>query len=478
MSEVRMSIYKSFCVSCLLLAWGTTQASSFSVVGVKGFIVLDWFQAFQTNDFVIYGGSEGVLENAVVSGQLDVEFRDFKLGFTMKNLGLDRQGLKFQVTHRNVVGLVTFDNTPPPPESDARKLNFLGALSLSFENIPEVAVTYVRNVQEGGNGFILSTLELEVDDRYKKVTPFLPELRWKLGYGLETSEFKINSIGDETQHRFSTRLKAKIVTGEGGIEFAPEARAELTYTSPEDSDSSLEQEYSLGTKILLTKTETIETGFSLDLKTDKEPENEENLSFSTTRFAPLAFTTSVSRKGEEEGQLFTWGLDADYNVSQELKIGSFYSGSTGLGNLRHVLGANVAYNEQPWFAQLSASTGLQKNEGEDFKPNMRFVGSLNYRSQNDLSIGIRGNLQYQAELFTSSFDVTGSYQIEPLDISASGGILYSQDFSARLNLDTFYNVFDDISLHFTAGYRTNLSTDDSNITLGAGLRYDFGGSSK
>ncbi len=474
-----MNIYKFFCISFLvLMIWGVAQGSSFSVVGVKGFIVVDWFQAFQVNDFVTYGGSEGILENAAISGQLDVELRDFKLGFTMKNLGLDRQGLKFQVTHQNVMGLITFDNTPPAPESDARKLNFLSALSLNFEDIPQIAVTYLRNVQEGDNGFVFSTLELEVDDRYKRVTSFLPELRWKLGYGLETSEFNISGIGGETQHRFSARLKAEVLTGEGGIEFVPEARAELTYIFPEDGDSSLEQEYSFGTKVLLTKTETIEAGFSLDLKTDKESEDEESLSFSITRFSPLTFTTSASRRGEEEGQLFTWGLDADYDVSQELKIGGFYAGSTGLGNLRHLVGVSVAYNEQPWFAQLSASAGLQKNEGEDFKPDMRFAVSLNHRNPDDLSIGIRGNLQYQAELFTSSLDITSSYQTEPLEISASGGILYSQDFLARLSLDTFYKVFEDISLHFIAGYRTNLSTNDSNITLGVGLRYDFGGSSK
>jgi len=442
---------------------------------LNGFVMLDWFQSFDQGDTVTYGNAGGTLRGPALSAGLNADIADMRFGLKLANIGLDRQDFEFKVTHRNVIGVLSFDNTPPPFGSDARKINLLALLSLQFEDIPKLSATFVSTTQAGESGYGINSLELELSDRYRELDPLVSEFRWRLGYGLETSDFVTEGLASELSHSVSTRLRAKLLSAEDGIAFSPELKAELSFSTEDAEMTSLKQKYDLKTAIAATEFETVNAALALTIETDKALKDSESFSVTSTRLEPFKVSAGLSRSAKGNEQTFSWNTGVDYPLSDSLGLGAAYSGSAGSFE-NHTLSMKVNYREQPWSAQASAELGLQANTSDSFSPRFRVNFSANYQTKDAWSGQFKGNFQYQLDRLSGSLDGSAKYDGEFFSLSGAGGLLYSDALSLRFSLDGFITVYEDISVHTNAAYRTNLATGGNTVTLGLGLRYTFGGS--
>jgi len=452
--------------------WGICLAQeAFAFENVRGFVMLDWFQTFQ-QDAVAYGSAGGALSGLALSAGLNADIADVQFGLTLANVGLDRQDVEFKVTHRNMLGVVSFENTPPPFGSDARKTNLLALASLQFEALPELSATFVRTTQGGDNGYGVNALDLELSDRYKELDPRVDEFRWRVGYGLETSSFVTEGLADELTHSVSTRLKAELLSDEG-VALSPELKAELSFSTEEET-TRLKQKYDLKTELEATEFETVTAALKVTAETEKALKDTESISVTSSRLEPVTLSASVSRSAKGDEQTFSWSAGADYPFGERLSLGGTYNGSAG-ATASHSLAVDLTYREQPWSAQASAEAGVQADEEDGFSPSFRLDFSASHRAKEAWSGQVKGNIQYQLERLTGSLDASAEYEAEAFSVSGSGGLLYSDALSLRLSVDGFISVYDALAVHTNAAYRTSLETGGNALTLGLGVRYTFGG---
>lgn len=454
---------------------GAVLASPFGVERVselEGHVSATYDGSWVIGDDVAFGGREGVLRGLSFGGALGFEVGETRVDLRASDVNLARQGLELSVEAPDARTSLSWDNVPPATPDDERSTDLRLRQSLNLPNAPRANAA--ASWRKRGDRPASSTLRASLSDSYRSVAPGLEGLRWRGGYRFGSSPH--GTAGTRYTHALQLRLDGEVDAREDGVVMRPGGAVDLRWETGAERrfrhryDLSLDAESEDGAESL---------GLNVDLRMDSErpTRGSQSLSYANARLEPVTLQAEVSRDQRDEDADADYRLGVAYDVSDAVNLSGGYHGQVRdrVASSGAEASLQARFGTRPWRVTGRTDADVQIRADGRVVPSAR--ASLSARYGGDvLSASVRGNLRHDPERTRGRLELSADLERDPLFASAAAGLRLARELAAHASLDARTVVAGAWSLQGRARYRADFDEDaDHVVTLGMGLRYDFGG---
>lgn len=443
-----------------------------AITNVEGYVSASYHYSSVVGANVAYGGEDGVLRGVTFGVGLEFDWADFKVDLTADHLSFDRQQFTVQARGHGYTGRLSVANVPPANAQDGRRTDVNLQNNLRLTGLPNLNLGLAYKSEAGATTTF--SLNSSVSDSYRDLTPELTGLRWNVGYRLSTRERQGQDA--RTSHDASVRLDLDVTEERRShISFRPGFSAQFRWDD-DAADRRLRQAYSLS---LDARTE--DGGDQLGLKLDFEHQagadnrTRQSVRYSTQELAPLTLNAQLSADQRGASRQADYHLGVGIDLAQYLTLEAGYHGRSGTAGSSNGVEATFGarYAIRPWYLSANLHGDMQFGAA-GMEPSARL--NLNLRYQGDpLTASLSTNLTYRAG-WRGRLELQGAFAAAAWGLTASAGAQLANELSTNLSLAGHLTLTGAWALHASTDLRTRYgTTTDSVLTLGLGVRYDFGG---
>lgn len=450
------------------IEWSSPPA----ITNVEGYVSASYHYSSVVGANVAFGGQDGVLKGVTFGVGIAFDWADFAIGLNADHLSFDRQQFTVQARGHGYTGRLSVANIPPATAQDSRRTDLSLQNTLRLPGLPNLSLGAAYRSDAGAATTF--SLNSSVSDSYRDLTPELTGLRWNVGYRLSTRE----RAGQEARSSHDTSVRLDLdVTEERRphISFRPGLSAQFRWDG-HGVDQRLRQAYSLS-----LDARTQDGGDQLGLKFDFEHQagaanrTRQSVNYSTQELAPLTLNAQFTADQRGASRQADYHLGVGFDLSQFLTLEAGYHGRSGTAGSSNGVEATFGarYATRPWYLSANLHGDMQFGAA-GMEPSARL--NLNLRYQGDpLTASLSTNLTYRAG-WRGRVELQAAYAAAAWGLTASAGAQLANDLSTNLSLAGNLTLTGAWSLHASTDLRTRYgTTTDSVLTLGLGVRYDFGG---
>lgn len=440
--------------------------------GVTGHVATTYYLSHRTGATVRYGGEGGVLQDATLSGSLAASHGSVDLELEASDLQPDRQELGLTVRGDGYDGRLDLTNVPPPGPDDERNMHATTRHAFRLGDGPRA--TLAGTHRRRGSSSSRTSFTAGLSERYRDVAPSLNAVSWRAGYTFGRSQRDGAAARD--LHGLRVHVDGDLAPAPERT-FRPSLRAQWRLDDDRDGEARLRHRYRLGLALEANEAETFDYELDLDLSGDRAARRRQRVSLERRLHPQVSLRADAEESGRGSSPSFDFGAGVAVEPVDDLELSTGYRGRHDDDRTRHGLDAGVRWRlrASPWTASLRADGDLLFGEGGEPEPSLR-LSALGRYEGDELSGSARAALALRNERMSGRLEVTADLERDALVASLASGVAFARDTSLRAELDGRVPLSEAWWLQARGAYRATLGAEGGRVlTVGAGVRYEFGG---
>ncbi len=450
---------------------------------LRGHVATTYYGSWPVGDAGRVGGPDTVLGGATLSGALAFSLDEAEVALEASDLTPARQTVDLSVGLPSGATRLSWTRLPALGPDDEASTDLRLQQRLALDGLPRADATFTRRTR--GDRTLATTLNATLADSYRQLGPELTSLRWRTGY--RVTRAARGTDGTLLTHALRGQLAGEVDAREDGVLIRPGVSVDLRWDA--DDDARFQHRYDLSLDAASAdRAETMDLSVDLRFDSERATATAQSVRYANARLAPLTFDAEIAadQRAGASGQDYRLGVG--YAPLAELRLRAGYHGvrrtdasvsaRTGGGEQdSNGVEASVeaTLGTRPLRVSARGDVDLQIVSDGSFAPSYRAALTGRYGGE-----GLTGSLRvnYRHADQRGSFRLNGSVDLEhgPVAGSASAGVRLDRDTRVDLGVEARTRLFGAWSLQGRATYAASIGADvDRLVTVGMGLRYDFGG---